>query len=150
MANSNVPMFTQKIHTASANTTSGLLWTPSASTTTNLVSLFTAGTNGSRVTSIVFATTDSAANNVFLILNGGGGAGTLSIVGQVNVPLTSGTAGSILAVDALLSTVTVGLPTDNNGKKFIHMEAGDILYYGFVANMTSGKIFYATAMGEDY
>jgi hypothetical protein len=146
----NQPTFTTTIKTASSSTTAATAWTVSGSTTTNLVSLLTASGNGCRVTSMIFSTTDSAAVNAFIVLNGNGGAGTLSVVGQVNIPLTSGTVASVLAVDGLNPSVTVGLPIDNNGKRFIHMETGDVLYIGVVATMTSGKILQATVMYEQY
>jgi hypothetical protein len=150
MSNSNVPAFTQTLRSASTAITSGIFWNVSATSTTNLTQIIAATGNGCRVTSLIFSTTDSAANNIYLVLNGGGGGGTLSIVGQVNVPLTSGTTASVLSVDALSPTVTVGLPIDNNGKRFIHMETNDILYVGLVASMTSGKIFTSTATYEQY
>lgn len=151
MANSNAPMFTAKIHTQSTEAATVAAWTPSGTTTTNLLSVFTAGTNGSRVNSIIISTTDTAAVNCFIVQNAGGAAGTLSIVGQVNVPITSGTLASIVSTDALSSTVTVGLPIDNNGKRFIHMQANDILYVGVTSvTMTSGKLLFINVMGEDY
>jgi len=150
MSNTNVPMFTAAVKTAAAVSSAGSAWTPSSSTTTNLISLVTAGSNGSRVTSLILSTTDTSANNVYLVLNAGGAGGVLSIIGQVNVPIGAGTVASTLSVDALLSTTVVGLPIDNNGKRYIHMQASDVLYFGTIASVTSGKILFATAMYENY
>ena len=150
MSYSNVPIFTQAIKTASASLSAASAWTPAVNSTTNLVALVTGGTNGSRVTSIILATTDTAANNVFLVLDPGGAGTALAILGQVNVPLQSGTTASVLAVDALSSTVTGGLPVDNNGKRFIHLAATYKLYISVVGAMTAGKVLFAAAQYENY
>ena len=150
MANSNVPMFTQAVKTAGAILNAASAWTPSNTVSTNLVSIMQAGANGARVTSLIFSTTDSAANNVFLVLDVGGAGTNLVILGQVNVPITSGTIASVLSVDALSSTVTVGLPIDNNGKRIIQLGVSDKLWMGVVANMTAAKVLFASCQYENY
>ncbi|MGP8215789.1 MAG: hypothetical protein ACLQQ4_09525 [Bacteroidia bacterium] len=149
MSVSNVPMFTQKVRTVSSATTNPSAWTPSGSITTNLISVVTGWTNGSRVTGLILGTTDGSSSNVMIVLDGAGAAGPLSIIGEVPVAASAGIAASTPAVDGLSSTVTVGLPIDNNGKRFIHLGASDVLYVGMVANMTSGILF-VTAIVEDY
>ncbi len=146
----STPVFTQTPLTAAATQTSGSAWTPSGSTTTNLIKILTAGSNGARVTSLIAATTDTAANNLFIVIDAGGNGGNLGIAGQVNVPVTAGTAAGTAATDLLNSATTPGLPVDNNGKNFIHLQANDVLYIGLVTGMTSGKTLFITAQYENY
>jgi hypothetical protein len=68
----------------------------------------------------------------------------------VDVPLTSGTAATKPVVDLLSPATTPGLPVDNNGKNFIHLQAGDVLYVGLVAGMSAGKTLFVTAQYENY
>lgn len=147
MAYSNIPFFTQKTHTAGAVLSAASLWTPSNTVNTNLVTLFTAGANGSRITSLFLATTDSAANDVYIVLDVGGAGTNFVIIAQVHVPITSGTAASVPCVDAL---ALAGFPIDNNGKNIIQLAASDKVWIGVVANMTAAKVLFATAQGEDY
>lgn len=147
MAITATPAFTQQVQTAAAATTSGLAWTPSGTTITNLIKIVTAGINGARVTSLIAATTDTAANDLFIVIDAGGNGGNLGIVGQIDVPITSGTVANKAAVDLLNIP---GVAVDNNSKNFIHLEAGDVLYVGLVANMTSTKILFVTAQYENY
>ncbi len=147
---SNVPIFTSGITTSTTTLSAATAWTPSTNTTTNLSTLVTAGVNGSRVTSVILATTDTAANNVFLVLDPAGAGTSMGIIGQVNVPISAGTAASVLTVDGLSSTVSVGLPIDNNGKRFLHLAPNDKLRIGVVGNMTAAKVLFASAQYENY
>jgi len=68
---------------------------------TNGVAIYTAGANGSRVTGLIFSTSDTAANDVFLYVYSGA---TVIPIGQINVPLSSGNIASTPCVDGLNST----------------------------------------------
>jgi len=150
MAVTTTPVFAQTPKTSTTSLAAASAWTPSVNSTTNMQTLVTAGANGSRVLSILFATTDTTANNVFLVLDPGGAGTALAIIGQINVPIGAGTVASTLTVDALLPSVTVGLPIDNNGKRYIELAASDKIWIGVVANMTAAKTLFAAAIREDY
>ncbi len=150
MSNSNIPMFTQAVKTAGTVLSAASAWTPSNTVSTNLVTLLTAGSNGARVTSLVLSSTDSVTRDVFLVLDVGGAGTNFVILGIVDVLTTSGTVANILAVDALNSTVTVGMPIDNNGKRIIQLGASDKLWIGVAASMTALKIILAAAQYENY
>jgi len=147
MAYSNIPICTQAVLSAGVSLSAASLWTPSNTVSTNLSTLLTAGANGSRVTSILLSTTDSAANDVFIVLDVGGAGTDFVILAQVHVPITSGTAASVPCVDAL---ALAGFPIDNNGKNILQLGAGDKVWVGVVANMTAAKKLFAAAMYENY
>lgn len=105
-------------------------------------------TGGARCSCLIFSTTDTAANNVFLYIKQAGG--TVMPIAQINVPLSSGNLASTLTVNGLNSAVFVGLPRDAFGNPYIPMQSGDILKASVVAAVTSGKTLYITATGESY
>jgi hypothetical protein len=150
MSVTSTPVFTQAIKSAAATGAATSAWTPSGSSTTNLINVLTAGANGARVTGLIASTTDTSANDLFIVVNRAGAGGTLGIVGQVHVAASSGTIASTPSVDLLASVNTPGLPVDNNGKPFIHLQAGDVLYIGVVANMTAAKTLFIDAQYENY
>lgn len=146
----NNPIFTSEIKSAAAVGVALSAWTPSGSVTTNLQSVLTAGSDGARVTSLIASTTDTSDVDVFIVIKRTGGAGTLGIVGQIHVPAGSGTQPSTPSVDLLSGINTPGLPIDNNGKTFIHLQGGDVLYVGVFADMTSAKDLIVDAQYENY
>ncbi len=116
---------------------------------TNGVAIYTAGTNGGRVESLMLSTNDTAAVNCFIyILNGT----TVKPLGMVNVPLSSGNTASLANIDALRgSGVTLqGLPLDVTGKPYIPLMGGEVLKMSCLANMTAAKVCCATALGADF
>ena len=115
---------------------------------TNAVTVMTASASGSRVYSLIATTDDTVAVNLYIFIQTSGG--TVQPIAQVNVPLRSGDTASTKAIDCLDSTVAVGLPIDNNGKRYIELANGDLLRYATVANMTAAKKIYVTAQYADY
>jgi len=115
---------------------------------TNGVTCFTAGAYGAIVESLVISTDDTAAVNVWFYIYRGT---TVIPLGIVAVALRSGDLGTVANVDALAgSGVTlIGLPVNNQGKRFISLEASDVLKFAVLANMTASKSLYVTAMGFD-
>ena len=115
---------------------------------TNGVAVYTAGTYGSRIESLVFNTDDTAAVNVFVyILN----SATVKPLGIVNVPLSSGNTATAPTVDALSGSgqALLGALIDPNGKRYISLMPSDILKVSVLATMTAAKKCHATAMGFD-
>ena len=140
------------IYAITSKTGVGILNAATAGTmaaTTNAVTVYTAGSNGSIIDSLVANSTDTAAVNLFVFIVGSDGT-TVKPLWQVNVPLSSGNLASVLSVDALLSTVSVGSLIDPNGKRFIRLGSSETLRVSVVANMTAGKFCYVTAMGTDF
>jgi hypothetical protein len=116
----------------------------SMGTTTNAVTVLTAGSNGCIIDSLVMNTTSTAVVNVFVsILTGS----TVKPLGIVPVAASSGNLTNALSVDALSSSVLNGMTVDQNGKRIIRLAAGDILQVSVLANLTG--ICYVTAQYTD-
>lgn len=114
---------------------------------TNGAAIYTAGSQGGRVYSLVANTNDTVAVNVLLyILNGS----SVRPLGIVNVPLSSGNLASVLNVNILDSTVLKGLPVDMAGNRYIPLMPSEVLKCGALANLTAAKTCWVTALGSDY
>lgn len=116
---------------------------------TNGATVYTAGAFGGRIESLVVSTDDTVTVNLFFwILNGA----TVKPLGMANIPLSSGNALNVPAVDILSGSgsTLVGMLIDPNGKRYISLMANEVLRMGCLANMTAAKKAYATAQGFDF
>lgn len=108
---------------------------------------FTAASNDSDVKSIIVTSNDTAAINLALYV-------TRSAVdywlGTVNIPISSGTTGSVVSVDLINVTSIPGLPLDNVGKAYLPLKTGDTLKVGPIVTMTAAKTCYVSVFGQDY
>jgi hypothetical protein len=115
---------------------------------TNGVSVYTAGTKGSRVMSLSAVTDDTVIVNVYVYIYRG------SIViplGLVNIPLSSGnTQVTRYNVDFLNGSNILGLPIDNTGRQYISLMPNDVLKVGSLAGLTTAKTCWVHASGNDY
>lgn len=143
------PVFTQTPNAGggsiATNSTAGALGSDSTGT---VATIYTAGTNGSRITALLLSQNDTAANNIFIYIKSGSNVWP---IGEVQVALSAGATTNTPNVDGLNSSTVVGLPIDNNGKRYIHLPASAVLKMAMVtASSNSGKTLYATVMAEDY
>lgn len=122
--------------------------TDALGTLTNAVTIYTAPSTGARVYSLIASTDDTAAVNIRFYIKSSGG--TARPIANVNVPLRSGDIASTLMVDCLNPLVSVGLPIDENGKRYIEMGNGDLLVAHTITAMTALKTAYVTAQGAEY
>jgi hypothetical protein len=115
---------------------------------TNGATCYTAGADGGRVYSLTAVTDDTVTVNVFVwILR----SSTVIPLGLVNVPLSSGnTFAARFNVDFLDGINILGLPIDNNGKRYIPLMANDVLRVGSLAGLTAAKTCWVHASGADY
>ena len=139
MANSNVPMFIQTI-------TTGVQQVLPADTTT-LKTLITAGAQGSRVFSIVVASTDTTTRDLQLWLTR---SATNYLIGTVNIPLSAGNINSAPSISILNNTQMPGLPLDANGNPYIDLKASDMLAIATTTTVTAAKAINATAVCGDF
>lgn len=109
--------------------------------------IFTAGSNDSDVKSIIVSSDDTAAINLRLYVTR---SGTDYLIGTVNIPISAGVGGTVVAVDLLNSTSIPGLPLDNVGKRYIPLKTGDTLRAAALATMTAGKTCNINVFGYDY
>lgn len=117
-------------------------------TTTNAVTVVTAGTNGCIIDSLVANTTDTAAVNLFVSIVDSAGT-VVRPLGIVNVPLSSGNAANVLNVDVMNPAVLVGLTVDQNGKRIIRLGPSETLRVSVLANMTAARSCWVTAQYTD-
>jgi hypothetical protein len=108
---------------------------------------FTAGSNDSDVKAIVATSDDTAAINLKVYITRGG---VDYLLGTVNIPIASGTNGTVASVDILSATPFPGLPVDSVGKRYIPLKNGDTLKVACLATMTSGKTCTVNVLGQDY
>ena len=109
--------------------------------------LYTASTNDAVLKALNVASTDSAARVVSLWEQDSAG-GQLNLIGAVNIPLTSGSTGSIASID-MLSTLIPSLPYDASGKRVFPLKAGTKLYCSVPA-VTASTYISVHAMIEEY
>lgn len=105
-----------------------------------LKTLFTAGSDGSKIVAVVAATDDGSATHVITLYL------TRSAVdyylGAYTLPVSAGTSGAAANVDLLAggpSNLIIGLPRDNDGQKYLFLQSGDTLRATFATALTAGK-----------
>ena len=115
---------------------------------TNGVTIYTAGTSGGRVLSLMASTDDTVTVNVFLYILR---SSTVIPIGMVNIPLSSGnTNAARFPVDFLNGSNLPGLPIDNTGRQYIPLLANDVLRATSLANLTAARSAWINASGADY
>ena len=126
-----------------SGTTIGVLGTNNNGTT-----IYTAGSLGSRVYSLMGYTTDTVTTNIWVYILRGS---TVIPVGLVNIPLSAGnTNAARFNTDFLDGINILGLPLDNTGKRYIPLQGSDILRASSLANLTATRAAWIVAHGADY
>lgn len=110
---------------------------------TSTKDVFVAGANGSRVASIAATTTDTSNNIVHLYAFDGT---TAYLVGEVTVPLASGTDGTTAAVNLLSLSMCPWLNSDGS----ITLPSGWKLQASVTTAVTAAKTLTLVALGGDY
>lgn len=140
MAVTSTPIFAQTLKAWGANITP-------ANTTAN-VTIVTGGTDGSQVTSLVVATTDTAVSNIVFSLFDGTNYYQL---GYINIPANSGNASLTSApVDVFRNMFFPGIQVDAVGNKSLIVPAGWSLVGRMIATITATKTLSVVAQGGDY
>lgn len=115
---------------------------------TNGVTIYTAGSAGGRVISLMASTNDTATINVYLYIFRNP---NVIPIGLVNIPSSSGnTNAARFPVDFLNGTNLPGLPIDNTGRQYIPLLASDVLRASTIANLTASTSAWITAHCADY
>jgi hypothetical protein len=115
---------------------------------TNGVTVYTSGSLGGRVYSLMGYTNDTVTGNVWVYILRGA---TIIPVGLVNIPVSAGnTNAARFNTDFLDGINILGLPLDNTGKRYIPLQGGDVLRCSTLANPTATRSFWITAHGADY
>lgn len=116
-------------------------------TTTGLVTVYTAGTNGSKIENIICTNTDTAA--AYAITLTVVVSSTNYIIGTINVPLSSGNTTSAAAV-SLINSTNLPLAKDSNGNPYLLLASGAVLKANSSTTVNTGKVVSIVAMGGDY
>jgi len=111
--------------------------------TTTAQTIFTAGSNGSKLMSIAATSDDTAAINATIYIRDGT---TDYLVGTVNIPIASGTDGSVNSVNLLSPTALPWL--DALGE--LALPTGYSVKVGCLATMTAAKTLTLVGIGVDY
>jgi len=114
----------------------------------NLKTIATGGSNGSKIVSLNAASTDTSNRDVQIGVTNGG---TFYILGTVTIIAASGTAGGTPAIDLLRSGMIPGLPLDSDGNPFIFLaSSSDTLQAKSLATVTTAKEIDLNAFGADF
>lgn len=112
-------------------------------TSTNKVTVATAGSDGSKVSGIIVTSDDSANRVVLLWLTR---SATSYLLGAFPVTALAGSDGVQPGVNLLNTALMPGLPIDNDGQVYLFLESGDTLQVSVAVAVTAGKTIYATAV----
>jgi hypothetical protein len=93
----------------------------------------TAGASGSKYTSLIATSTDTAAHDVQISRTNGG---TSYLLGTVAVPAGAGNSAGAPSVNLL---AVLGLPIDSDGNPYIQLIYGDTLTVSSLVTVTTAK-----------
>jgi len=114
---------------------------------TNGIAIYTAGTNGSRVTDVFFSTNLGGAQpSVFLYILNGSTVYPLTIL---TIPAQAGSVASTPCMDALSVVNCPGLPLDSTGKPYIDLAPNSVLKFSTITSLGASTIN-ASTIGLDY
>lgn len=117
-----------------------------ANSTTN-ANIYTAGTNGSKITSVVCTTNSSAAVTVTLqILN----TSVLYTIGTISIPANAGTNTTTPSVQLLTNSQLPNLPVDSDGNPYLFLVSGDNLQATLGAAILSPNVCTYIVTGGDF
>lgn len=114
---------------------------------TNQKTVRAAGANGTKVTSLMAASDDSAQRLLQIsVLRGG----TNYVLGTVPVPANAGTDGAVPTANLLDITKLVGLAVDNDGQPYLFLESGDTLQVKATTAVTAAKTIHVHSDQGDF
>ena len=117
-------------------------------TSTTKTAIVAAGSNGSQITSMTIASTDTAAQNIIFYLYDGSVYHQLC---EINIPASSGNASLATGpIDVFRNLYFPGLQFDAMGNKVLNIPSGWTLYGSMVVAVTTAKAIDVVAMGGDY
>lgn len=109
--------------------------------------VYTAGASGSKITSLMASSTDTAARDVAISITNGG---TSYVIGVVAVPIGAGTSSGVNSVNMLNLSNMPGLPVDSDGQPYLLLVFGDTLTLSALTSVTAAKTITISAIGGDF
>lgn len=117
-------------------------------TSTTKTTIASGGTNGSQMTSLTIASTDTAAQNIIFYLYDGT---TYHQMAEINVPALSGAASlATPPIDVFRNAYFPGLQIDAMGNKVLNIPNTWSLVASMVAAVTTAKAIDVLGQGGDY
>lgn len=113
---------------------------------TSKKTLYTAGSNGSKVVRINATTTDTSNNTVQLWLTR---SSTSYLIGTAVVTTLAGTNGTQATQDLIPSSL-ITLPTDNDGQRYLFVQSGDTLQASVTVAVTAAKELDIVTIASDF
>ncbi len=115
---------------------------------TTAKTLYTAGANGARILAINCVTSDTAANDLNVLVKTAGGGGTARNIGGKRVPIASGdqVASTITSINLLDPAQIACLLPDGS----LQLGASDVLQIAPVAAVTAAKTLTIVVIAVDY
>ncbi len=110
---------------------------------TNWKTVYTAASSGSKITSLIAASDDTAAHDIQISIANGG---TNYLLGTVAVAIGAGNSGTVPAVNLLDLTKLVGMPIDSDGNPYIFLINGDTLQVKALVAVTAAKTVSVSAI----
>lgn len=116
--------------------------------TSALKTAYTGGSNGSKITAVMVASTDTSARDVQV------GITNTSIfypICTVTIPITAGFVAGTPVVNMLSAANAPGLPVDNDGQVYIYLtSASDTLQVKSLTTVTAAKEIDVNVFGADF
>lgn len=106
--------------------------------------VWTAGTNGSKVVALIASSLEAAATRDVTVSTSNGT--TAISLGTVTIPINAGNIPTVGAIDLL--GLMVGLPIDNDGQRYIFLSGTEILVVKSAVAVTTSLSF--VAFGGDF
>jgi hypothetical protein len=116
-------------------------------TGTTLVTGYTAGANGSKITGIIATSTDTVARDIQVFITNGG---TDYLLGTKNVAISSGNVNGTPSTNILDPAVIPGLPIDSDGNPFLYLISGDVLKFASLTTVTTALSVTLTTFAADF
>lgn len=114
---------------------------------TGLVTLFTPGANGSKLSALGMASTDTANKDVAFYITK---SGVDYLLGTVQAPLNAGNANNVAAVDVLASAMLPWVRQDADGARYLFLESGAVLKAKATVAVTAAKAIQFFMHGGDF
>lgn len=113
----------------------------------NVKTLVTGATNGTKIEAITVASTDGTARDVQLVMTI---SSVVYVLTTVSIPGTSGSANSAPSIDILRNAQWPGLSYDSNGNKILYVASGSVLGIKSLTTVTTAKEIDILAIGGDF
>lgn len=107
--------------------------------------VYTAGSIGAKIESIIVTSTDSAARDLVLYIK----STTDVILGTISIPANSGNTNALPAINVLASP-QFALNADANGNKFLYLAAGAKLRAAMGTTITAAKVVNLLLQGAEF